>query len=165
MSVLIFVQDVHTSLKGLHNNVPTFLLDRIMLEGRCAAAPESCQGCASPYALHTMSLPLSILQFHPLLSPPLPHTPCSPPPRPPAAPPPHHRIMLEGRCAAAPESCQGCASPYAFETALRLLEIEEEIVGARMTRSTSQGVGGRAQHCTRVSGWAGGVTALVWGHA
>jgi hypothetical protein len=102
MSVLIFVQDVHTSLKGLHNNVPTFLLDRIMLEGRCAAAPES---------------------------------------------------------------CQGCASPYAFETALRLLEIEEEIVGARMTRSTSQGVGGRAQHCTRVSGWAGGVTALVWGHA
>lgn len=50
------------------------------------------------------------------------------------------RIMLEGRCAVAPESCQGCASPYAFETALRLLEIEEEIVGARMTRTTSQGV-------------------------
>jgi hypothetical protein len=50
------------------------------------------------------------------------------------------RIMLEGRCAVDPELCKGCASPYAFETALRLLEIEEEIVGARMTRSTSQGV-------------------------
>jgi hypothetical protein len=48
--------------------------------------------------------------------------------------------MIEGRCAVDPELCKGCASPYAFETALRLLEIEEEIVGARMTRSTSQGV-------------------------
>lgn len=50
------------------------------------------------------------------------------------------RIMIEGRCAVEPELCSGCASPYAFETALRLLEIEEEIVGARMTRNTSQGV-------------------------
>lgn len=52
-----------------------------------------------------------------------------------------------------PELCVGCASPYAFETALRLLEIEEEIVGARMTRNTSQGVSDWVVWC-----------AVVWAH-
>ena len=61
--------------------------------------------------------------------------------------------MLEGRCAAAPELCQGCSSPYAFETALRLLEIEEEIVGARMTRSTSQGVSNSDKHPSLPGGY------------
>jgi hypothetical protein len=40
------------------------------------------------------------------------------------------RFMMEGVCAADCTTHQGCASPYPFETALRLLEIEEEAVGA-----------------------------------
>jgi hypothetical protein len=47
------------------------------------------------------------------------------------------RAMMEGRCAAEPETGKGCASPYAFETALRLLEIEEEIAGAHLPRTSS----------------------------
>ncbi|KAF8069413.1 SKI3 [Scenedesmus sp. PABB004] len=48
------------------------------------------------------------------------------------------RAMMEGRCAAAPERARGCASAYAYETALRLLEIEEEIAGASLPRVSSQ---------------------------
>eukprot|EP00775_Hariotina_reticulata_P011622 gene11622-11766_t len=48
------------------------------------------------------------------------------------------RAMMDGRCASACNIGQGCASPYAFETALRLLEIEEEIAGVCMPRSASQ---------------------------
>ncbi|WIA30388.1 hypothetical protein OEZ86_000474 [Tetradesmus obliquus] len=47
------------------------------------------------------------------------------------------RAMMEGRCAAEPHTGMGCASPYAFETALRLLEIEEEIAGAHLPRTSS----------------------------
>ncbi|KAF6252995.1 hypothetical protein COO60DRAFT_1704042 [Scenedesmus sp. NREL 46B-D3] len=47
------------------------------------------------------------------------------------------RAMMEGRCAAEPFTGKGCASPYAYETALRLLEIEEEIAGAHMPRISS----------------------------
>jgi hypothetical protein len=54
------------------------------------------------------------------------------------------RAMMEGRCAAEPYSGMGCASPYAYETALRLLEIEEEIAGAHLPRTSST-----------VSCWAG----------
>lgn len=48
------------------------------------------------------------------------------------------RAMMEGRCALNTEVGMGCASPYAYETALRLLEIEEEIAGASLPRSSSQ---------------------------
>lgn len=48
------------------------------------------------------------------------------------------RSMIEGHCAADTEVGMGCASPYAYETALRLLEIEEEIVGANLPRQPSQ---------------------------
>jgi hypothetical protein len=47
------------------------------------------------------------------------------------------RAMMEGRCAAEPYTGMGCASPYAYETALRLLEIEEEIAGAHLPRKSS----------------------------
>lgn len=46
--------------------------------------------------------------------------------------------MMEGRCAANTDVGMGCASPYAYETALRLLEIEEEIAGACLPRQSSQ---------------------------
>jgi hypothetical protein len=46
--------------------------------------------------------------------------------------------MMDGRCAFSCSIGQGCASPYAFETALRLLEIEEEIAGAGTPRTASQ---------------------------
>lgn len=48
------------------------------------------------------------------------------------------RAMIDGRCAAHADVGMGCASPYAYETALRLLEIEEEIAGACLPRQTSQ---------------------------
>lgn len=48
------------------------------------------------------------------------------------------RAMIDGRSAANAEVGMGCASPYAYETALRLLEIEEEIAGACLPRSSSQ---------------------------
>eukprot|EP00879_Flechtneria_rotunda_P010701 GHRR01011183.1.p1 GENE.GHRR01011183.1~~GHRR01011183.1.p1 ORF type:complete len:1628 (+),score=649.14 GHRR01011183.1:120-5003(+) len=51
------------------------------------------------------------------------------------------RAMMEGRSAATPDVGMGCASPYAYETALRLLEIEEEIAGACMPRPPSQEFG------------------------
>lgn len=73
--------------------------------------------------------------------------------------------MIEGRCALDPELCKGCSSPYAFETALRLLEIEEEIVGARMTRSTSQGVSTHDMPAVRVAAAAVAVHSLVSGRA
>eukprot|EP00878_Enallax_costatus_P006021 GHUV01006316.1.p1 GENE.GHUV01006316.1~~GHUV01006316.1.p1 ORF type:complete len:690 (+),score=196.02 GHUV01006316.1:93-2072(+) len=52
------------------------------------------------------------------------------------------RSMIEGHCAANTEVGMGCASPYAYETALRLLEIEEEIVGACLPRQPSQDFSG-----------------------
>lgn len=51
------------------------------------------------------------------------------------------RAMMEGVCGDPAFPKSGCASGYAFETALRFLEIEEELAGGAaqtMPRSPSQ---------------------------